>query len=89
MAKGHNKTKNNNWKIAIYFFVLIVIVLILLYTSGFTSDGTSFLHPSCIAGSGYVCANQSATTVGATPGNVLVGITFGQNSGVYWRRRSI
>ncbi len=60
--------------------LVIAIVLVALYALG-VFNGSAFLHPSCVAASGYICTNESATTFGASTNNVLVGITFGQNGG--------
>ena len=61
--------------------LVIAIVLVALYALG-VFNGSAFLHPSCIAASGYICTNQTAVTeTGANAGNLLVGLTFGQNGG--------
>ena len=58
--------------------LVIAIVLVALYALG-VFNGSAFLHPSCIASSGYICTNQTASpSVGNT---VQVGFSFGQNSG--------
>jgi len=58
--------------------LVIAIVLVALYALG-VFNGSAFLHPSCIASSGYICTNQTALPNGAN--NVLVGFSFGQNGG--------
>ncbi len=58
--------------------LVIAIVLVALYALG-VFNGSAFLHPSCIASSGYICTNQTALPNGAS--NVLVGFSFGQNGG--------
>ena len=62
--------------------LVIAIVLVALYALG-VFNGSAFLHPSCIASSGYICTNQTAVPGNAitNPGNVLVGFSFGQNGG--------
>jgi len=58
--------------------LVIAIVLVALYALG-VFNGSAFLHPSCIAASGYICTNQTALPNGAN--NILVGFSFGQNGG--------
>ena len=60
--------------------LVIAIVLVALYALG-VFNGSAFLHPSCIASSGYICTNQSAIVPTNDPTNVLIGFSLGQNGG--------
>ena len=60
--------------------LVIAIVLVALYALG-VFNGTAFLQPSCIASSGYICTNQSAVTYRLSNQYIIVGFSFGQNSG--------
>ena len=60
--------------------LVIAIVLVALYALG-VFNGTAFLHPSCIASSGYICTNQTAFPNRFLGTWMVIGFSFGQNSG--------
>ena len=85
MKTGADMSKNFKLQSAMEYLMtygwailVIAIVLVALYALG-VFNGSAFLHPSCIASSGYICTNQTALP--DATGNVIVGFSFGQNGG--------
>jgi hypothetical protein len=79
MAKGQNNAKaGNGWKAGIIIVFIFIVLGILFFIT--PVPGSRFLSTSCIAASGYICTNQSAIAQsGVNAGNILVGLTFGQD----------
>ena len=85
MKTGADMSKNFKLQSAMEYLMtygwailVIAIVLVALYALG-VFNGSAFLHPSCVASSGYICTNETA--IPDATGNVLVGFSFGQNGG--------